>query len=172
MSDTTPSLAEVIALSEKALRMALQHIRICAPNATVEAALESVNLSAILSTASLPTITVADLNAEYCKGRNEGWDAAKAKYTRTSAASLRDEDADTARLDWLESQQGSNLVSDDDCRWAVSTGGFQPVPEDGGFTEDVSIVAFVSPEEWKPNIRAAIDHEMAATQPAAQERQA
>ena len=58
---------------------------------------------------------------------------------------------------WLTDNVGCNLISDDDGRWAVSTSGFQPVPEDGGFTETVSITSFVDPEEWKPSILEAID---------------
>lgn len=43
----TPDLQALIELSEKALCMALQHIRICAPDPTVEAALEAIDLRAL-----------------------------------------------------------------------------------------------------------------------------
>lgn len=43
-SDMTPDLQALIELSEKSLRMALQHIRICAPDPTIEAALEAIDL--------------------------------------------------------------------------------------------------------------------------------
>lgn len=65
--------------------------------------------------------------------------------------------SDSARIDWLGGQQGVNLVSDDGGKWAVSGDGFQPVPEDGGFTETVSITTFVDPDEWRGDIREAID---------------
>lgn len=64
---------------------------------------------------------------------------------------------DADRMDWLESQCGGSLCSDDDGRWAVSDAGFGPVPDEGGFTEDVALTSFVEPEQWKPSIRAAID---------------
>lgn len=69
-------------------------------------------------------------------------------------------DADTARLDWLEKECGSNLINDDAGRWQVSTSGFQPVPPEGGFTEDVSITSIAFHEDWKPTIREAIDAAM------------
>lgn len=64
---------------------------------------------------------------------------------------------DAARLDWLESQSGVNLVSDDGERWAVSDMGVQPVPQEGGFKDTVWITAGVMPSEWHTSIRAAID---------------
>lgn len=69
--------------------------------------------------------------------------------------------ADTARLDLLEQQQGCNLCSDDGERWAVSTAGTQPCPEEGGFKETVGIMCVVDPEEWQLSIRAAIDSALA-----------
>ena len=64
---------------------------------------------------------------------------------------------DTELIDFLNSQQGVNLISDDGGRWAVSGDGFQPVPEEGGFTETVSITSFVEAEDWKPSIREALE---------------
>jgi hypothetical protein len=37
---------------------------------------------------------------------------------------------DTERLDWLSTQDGYALVSDDGGRWAVVTDGMQNVPDD------------------------------------------
>lgn len=71
---------------------------------------------------------------------------------------------DTKRLNWLAKQCGVNLVSDDGGKWAISTSGFQPVPQEGGFTEDVSITSFVGPEEWRDDIRAAFDAAIAEEQ--------
>ena len=65
--------------------------------------------------------------------------------------------ADKALLDWLSQQEGANLVNDDAGRWAVSVGGCQPVPENGGFREAVNIMSFVEPEEWRDDLRHAID---------------
>lgn len=64
---------------------------------------------------------------------------------------------DHQRIAWLQRQSGYNLVSDDGGRWAVSGSGFQPIPEEGGFTNDVSVVTFVEPDDWKPTIAEAID---------------
>lgn len=64
---------------------------------------------------------------------------------------------DSARLEWLQANPGCNLISDDGKRWAVSTGGFQPVPERGGFKDAATITSFVAPREWRLGVRAAID---------------
>ena len=61
-------------------------------------------------------------------------------------------------IEWLSSKWGYNLVNDDGGRWAVSDGGLQPVPEEGGFKDFVSIVCFVEPEFWKPTIREAVEY--------------
>lgn len=81
--------------------------------------------------------------------------------TQTAAAQ-----ADKARLDWLEAQQGYNLVSDDGERWAVSTSGVQPVPEPEGFKEIVDMICIVEPEEWRTSIREAIDEALAKSKEA------
>lgn len=73
------------------------------------------------------------------------------------AASPGEVQVDARRLDWLGSQEGVNLVSDDAGRWAVSDMGMQPVPPEGGFDEMVGITSMVMPNEWHPNIRAALD---------------
>lgn len=72
-------------------------------------------------------------------------------------AAMQPEANDSRRLDWLQANPGCNLISDDGERWAVSTTGFQPVPEDGGFTEDAVISSMVMPGEWRIGVRAAID---------------
>jgi len=69
---------------------------------------------------------------------------------------------DTQRLDWMGKQCGSNLVSDDAGRWAVSDCGVQPIPQPGGFRETVDIVALVEPHQWKRTIREALDAAMHA----------
>lgn len=62
---------------------------------------------------------------------------------------------DTERLDWLEKQQGSGLVSDDSRHWAVSGSGFQNVPTNP--PEDIQTTFFVEAGEWRPSVREAID---------------
>jgi hypothetical protein len=62
---------------------------------------------------------------------------------------------DTERLDWLEKQQSSALVSDDARHWAVSTSGMQNVPTDP--PQDIQTTFFVEKGEWRPTIREAID---------------
>ncbi len=57
---------------------------------------------------------------------------------------------DTQRLDWLEAQEGSGLISDDNGHWAVSGDGAQNVP------------CGVDPEGiwttlWRNSVREAID---------------
>lgn len=70
--------------------------------------------------------------------------------------------ADALRLDWIQENYGCNLISDDGGKWALSTSGMQPVPEEGGFTETVGIHSIVGPEEWRESVRAAIDAAIAA----------
>jgi len=69
---------------------------------------------------------------------------------------------DKQMLSWLSRQQGVNLISDDAGNWAVSDSGFQPVNTGDVFTEPVTIASFVTPEEWKPTLRQAIDDYMQA----------
>lgn len=61
------------------------------------------------------------------------------------------------RIEWLESKQGVNLLSDDGGKWALSGDGMQPVPDADGFTEVVGITSWVEPQNWKPTIVEAID---------------
>lgn len=63
---------------------------------------------------------------------------------------------DSELLDWLGTEYGSNLISDDRGKWALSTTGMQPVPPEGGFDEPVNIVSIVFPEEWHASPRDAI----------------
>ena len=63
---------------------------------------------------------------------------------------------DSELLDWLSTERGSNLISDDGGKWALSTTGMQPVPPKGGFNEPVNIVSIVFPEEWHDSPRGAI----------------
>ena len=65
---------------------------------------------------------------------------------------------DKQRLDWLEEQQGSALVSDDHSHWAVATMGMQNIPEK--WPGDIETCFFISKKEWKKSIRKAIDAAM------------
>ena len=72
---------------------------------------------------------------------------------------------DAERLDWIEKNPGCNLVSDDGERWGWSTGGMQPVPEEGGFTEMVGITSLIEPGDWRIGARAALDAAMEKDRP-------
>lgn len=88
----------------------------------------------------------------------DGWVSTDANYfLRDHGQALLEAVRDAERIAWFADNEGCNLISDDGGKWAVSTGGFQPVPEDGGFTESVVITSFVEPEEWMPSVRGAID---------------
>lgn len=63
-----------------------------------------------------------------------------------------------ALIERLEQEEGVNLISDDGGMWAVSGSGAQPVPEEGGFKETVSIGSIVEPHEWKPTILEALQY--------------
>lgn len=78
------------------------------------------------------------------------------------AAHVAEMEADARRLDWFAEQEGTNIVSDDAGKWAVSSTGFQPVPPEDGFTEDAMISSLVSPNEWRTTIREAIDAAIAS----------
>lgn len=71
--------------------------------------------------------------------------------------------SDTELINWLESRQGSALVSDDNRHWAVSSSGFQNVPINPPC--NIQTTFFIERDEWKPTIReailAAIEHEKA-----------
>ena len=80
---------------------------------------------------------------------------------REGRTALQSQDReDTERLDFLSRADimGCSLVSDDDGRWAFSDSGVAPVPPEGGFTGDVSIVSWVKADMWKESPREAIDH--------------
>jgi hypothetical protein len=62
---------------------------------------------------------------------------------------------DTERLDWLSTQDGYALVSDDGGRWAVVTDGMQNVPDDE--PADIQTMFFIEAAKWKPSVREAID---------------
>jgi len=63
---------------------------------------------------------------------------------------------DEQRLDWLEEQDGSALISDDFGRWAIVSDGFQTVPKKT--PADISTTFFIEKKFWKKSIRKAIDH--------------
>lgn len=64
---------------------------------------------------------------------------------------------DTDRLDWLESQEGIAIVSDDFGRWAVTGSGIQTVPDQPGEPSDIQTTFFVEKTVWKTSLREAID---------------
>lgn len=63
---------------------------------------------------------------------------------------------DKKRIDWLEKQHGSALVSDDHSHWVVATFGMQSIPKK--FPGDIDTAFFIKKKEWKKSIREAIDH--------------
>lgn len=69
---------------------------------------------------------------------------------------------DTERLNWIQHHICINLVNDDDGNYAMTSGGFQPVPQGGGkgFNETVTISHIIDPEQWKSTVREAIDYAM------------
>jgi hypothetical protein len=62
---------------------------------------------------------------------------------------------DAERLDWLSTQDGCALVSDDAGNWAVVCSGFQNVPLDP--PDDIQTSFFIRKDEWQPTVREAID---------------
>ena len=62
---------------------------------------------------------------------------------------------DTERLDWLEKEDGSALLSDDCGHWTVSTEGMQNLPMDP--PDDISTSFYVEKDQWHKSIRDAID---------------
>ena len=68
---------------------------------------------------------------------------------------------DADLLDWLEKNEGCNLISDDAGRWAVSTSGIQQAPMNRkGFKETISVGSWIEPHEWKKGVREAIRFSM------------
>lgn len=66
--------------------------------------------------------------------------------------------SDSDRIDWLEQNQGSALVSDDNKHWAVVTTGVQNVPMET--PADITTTFMIEKHEWHPSIREAIDAAM------------
>ena len=62
---------------------------------------------------------------------------------------------DTERINWLQKQQGSALVSDDLGHWAIATEGFQNVPNKA--PADINTIFYIKKKDWKKTIRQAID---------------
>ncbi len=67
---------------------------------------------------------------------------------------------DTKRLDWLEENEGSALVSDDAGNWAVVSDGCQNVPMDP--PQDITTSFWIKKDQWCKTIREAIDAAIAA----------
>ena len=65
---------------------------------------------------------------------------------------------DTERINWLQKQQGSALISDDFGHWAITGSGFQNVPLKT--PADINTTFFITKKDWKKTIRQAIDAEM------------
>ena len=68
---------------------------------------------------------------------------------------------DTERINWLQKQQGSALVSDDHSHWVVATFGMQNIPKK--FPADIDTCFLIKKKEWKKTIRKAIDCAMKET---------
>ena len=66
---------------------------------------------------------------------------------------------DTERINWLESQYGWGLISDDNGRFACVFEGIQNVPDEGKPFDLVSNF-FIKKEHFKPTVREAIDGAM------------
>ena len=74
---------------------------------------------------------------------------------------IRELRKDRERLDWLEKQEGSGLLSDDFGHWAVSGEGMQNIPDNQREDpKNIETTFFVSGEDWKSAIRDAIDAAM------------
>lgn len=65
---------------------------------------------------------------------------------------------DTRRINWLEKQQGSALISDDHSHWVVATFGWQNIPKN--FPGDIDTSFFIQKKDWHTTIRKAIDYAM------------
>ena len=63
--------------------------------------------------------------------------------------------SDKELLDWLESDYGAGLISDDAGRWVVSESGMQNVP-DLDKAIDISTSFFIKAGDWRNSIREAI----------------
>jgi hypothetical protein len=81
----------------------------------------------------------------------------------SGTSELRATRTDAERLDWLATQDGGALVSDDFGRWAVSHSGMQQIPE--GIWDkpcDLGTSFWVEAHEWRASVREAIDARMDA----------
>ena len=61
---------------------------------------------------------------------------------------------DTEILDYIESQEGSALISDDRGHWAMTMAGMQSVPEKA--PDDIETWFYVEKDQWKKTIREAV----------------
>lgn len=68
---------------------------------------------------------------------------------------------DSELIDCLEKLDGFGLISDDFGRWAVTSCGFQNVPDDINVPSDITTSFFVQAKDWKPTIREALNAALA-----------
>ena len=59
-------------------------------------------------------------------------------------------------IEWLETQNGASLISDDNGHWDCVFDGFQNIPMDDGPC-DIQTTFFIKKEEWKNTIKEAIE---------------
>ena len=82
-----------------------------------------------------------------------------ASFIRTHHAEIEAMARDTEMLDWIQriSEEGScpALFNDDYGHWAFSDSGVQAAQE-----KPKATTFFAEPEDWKPNVRAALDTAM------------
>jgi hypothetical protein len=65
---------------------------------------------------------------------------------------------DTERIDWLESQEGMALISDDCGHWVVCGDGMQNLPNNQrNNPQEIRTMFIIEGEKWKNSIREAID---------------
>ncbi len=145
-SDREQKMWKAAAISERAMRVAAE--------------------KALQSQAQIPAptnrdeyIALLDRVIDMGKQLNVVWEEAFAAVSAKHGLQSQDRE-DAERLDFLSRADimGCSLVSDDDGRWAFSDCGVAPVPPEGGFTGDVSIVSWVEADMWKESPREAIDY--------------
>ncbi len=61
---------------------------------------------------------------------------------------------DKELLDYMETQEGAAIISDDFGHWAVTGAGFQNVPQKT--PADIQTTHIIEKKQWKKSIRAAI----------------
>jgi hypothetical protein len=66
---------------------------------------------------------------------------------------------DKERIDWLESQFGCGLISDDNGHWTLSYDGIQNLPMSEE-AEDIATSFFIDRDDWRNSIRGLIDEWM------------